>query len=134
MQLLLSGLLYLSGVAVILWFKPALMFNENGTWKEFGIGRGERYTWLPFWMFAITWAMMSYVIVFSLSPRSSDTILPGTTYSRRKLRVASAAASAAPAPPASQELMPGYYMLNTPSLNETGVPRYVYVGERPPGM
>jgi len=40
------------------------MFSSNGNWKEFGIGRSrERYTWLPFWLFAIVWAIMSYMIV-----------------------------------------------------------------------
>jgi hypothetical protein len=121
MQLLLSGLLYLSGIAIVLWLRPALMFNENGTWKEFGIGRGSsRYTWLPFWLFAIAWALMSYTVVFAIIPSRSAP--------------APAAARPAPAPvaPEPQGLLPGYYMLNTPTLNETGVPRYVYVGERPP--
>ncbi len=94
------------------------MFNENGTWKEFGIGRGSsRYTWLPFWLFAIAWALMSYTVIFA--------IIPSRSAAKSPVRMPSAA-------PEPQGLIPGYYMLNTPTLNETGVPRYVYVGERPP--
>ena len=134
--LLLSGLLYLFGVGLVLWFRPSLMFAENGTWKEFGIGRNsDRYTWLPFWLFAITFALMSYIIVFALTgvERSSgDNIVPmmNNTGSRR-LRVAAAAARnriRAVAEP--HELIPGYYMLNTPPVNDNGVPRYVYIGDR----
>jgi hypothetical protein len=128
MQLLLSGLLYLSGIAIVLWLRPALMFNENGTWKEFGIGRGSsRYTWLPFWLFAIAWALMSYTVVFAILPSRPSVAAP----------VAAAPVMAAPVPvpmiPQQQrELLPGYYMLNTPTLNETGIPRYVFVGQAPP--
>jgi hypothetical protein len=123
MQLLVSGLLYLSGIALILWLRPALMFRENGTWKEFGIGRGENYTWLPIWMFAITWALMSYVIVFSIRslfrPQVSATQpIPQTKYKSRNQ------------PAAAPELVPGYYRLNTSRpTDDTGVPRYVYVGQ-----
>lgn len=62
--LIYSGLLYLLGISIVLAFKPNLMFSSNGDWKEFGIGRSrEHYTWLPFWLFAIVWAIMSYMIV-----------------------------------------------------------------------
>ena len=36
------------------------MFNSNGSWKEFGVGRGDDHTVLPFWFFAIFWAFISY--------------------------------------------------------------------------
>lgn len=62
--LIYSGLLYLVGISIILALKPSLMFSKDGNWKEFGIGRSrERYTWMPFWLFAILWAMISYMIV-----------------------------------------------------------------------
>ena len=53
------------------------MFNEDGEWKEFGLGRHpDRYTWLPFWLFAILWAILSYLMVLTLSaPSSSNTSL-----------------------------------------------------------
>jgi hypothetical protein len=139
--LLLSGLLYLSGIAIILWLRPALMFHPGGEWKEFGIGRGgDTHTWLPFWLFAIAWAMMSYIIVFAIQGGSGSggrangvAMSPPTQLSSRRLRVSRpslAPSDSVRAPP--QELMPGYYMLNTPAVNETGVPRYVYIGDRLP--
>ena len=132
--LLLSGLLYLFGVALVLWFRPSLMFAENGTWKEFGIGRNsERYTWLPFWLFAITYALMSYIIVFTLTStgpsRDNSAPIMNNTGSRR-LRVATATRNRMGAVAEPRELMPGYYMLNSPPVNDNGVPRYVYIGDR----
>ena len=52
--LIYSGLLYLTGVSIILYLKPELMFNKEGEWKEFGLGLNqEQYTWMPFWLFTI---------------------------------------------------------------------------------
>jgi hypothetical protein len=66
--LIYSGLLYLLGISIVLVLKPELMFLSNGSWKEFGIGRSkERYTWLPFWLFAIMWAIISYIIVLVIA-------------------------------------------------------------------
>jgi hypothetical protein len=62
--LIYSGLLYLFGISIVLAFKPELMFSKDGNWKEFGIGRNrEKYTWMPFWLFAIMWAILSYIMV-----------------------------------------------------------------------
>jgi len=66
-QILLSGLLYLIVIAIVLTIKPKFMFTEDGVWKEFGIGRNPAtHTWLPFWLFAILWALVSYIIVIIL--------------------------------------------------------------------
>jgi hypothetical protein len=73
--LLYSGLLYLTGVAIVMVIRPALMFRPDGTWKEFGVGRNPAYyTWLPFWLFAIVWAILSYLFVLMLA---SANVLPG---------------------------------------------------------
>ena len=62
--LIYAGLLYLIGISVVLILKPELMFAKDGSWKEFGLGRNkQKHTWLPFWLFAISWAILSYVIV-----------------------------------------------------------------------
>jgi hypothetical protein len=62
--LIYAGLLYLAGISIILILKPDLMFGKDGTWKEFGLGRNkEKYTWLPFWLFAIIWSIVSYIII-----------------------------------------------------------------------
>ena len=137
-ELLYSGLLYLIGVAVLLAAKPALMFTEDGTWKEFGIGRSEaQYTWLPFWLFAIVWAILSYIIV-------STVVGAGTA------AVAAAAAVAAGTPmtvevepveqlpkpkrAASTEMKPGYYVLDVEETAKKGMPKYVYLGPEAPNL
>ena len=52
--------IYIFGIATVLFLKPKIMFGETGEWKEFGIGRGERRTVFPFWLFSIFWAFISY--------------------------------------------------------------------------
>jgi hypothetical protein len=59
--------LYSAGLALVLHFRPALMFNEDGTWKEFGYQRSSRHTLLPFWLFVIVWAFVSYAIAASIT-------------------------------------------------------------------
>ncbi len=62
--LLAAGILYLIVVAIVLTIKPSWMFTEDGTWKEFGIGRNPAtHTWMPFWLFAVLWALISYILV-----------------------------------------------------------------------
>ena len=136
--LLYSGLLYLAGVAIVLILQPSIMFTEEGIWKEFGIGRNQNtHTWLPFWLFAMVWAILSYIIVLILAGEGS---LPGT-----------ATAAAAPSPQAqpnltmqsfelpkqrgkrSNSLIPGYYILNREASEIQGTPKYIYLGPEPPG-
>lgn len=63
----LAIILYSAGLALILHFRPALMFNDDGTWKEFGYQRSARHTLLPFWLFVIAWAFVSYAIAAAFS-------------------------------------------------------------------
>jgi hypothetical protein len=63
----LAIVLYSVGLGLVLHFRPALMFQENGAWKEFGYQRSPRHTLFPFWLFAVTWAFISYVIATSVS-------------------------------------------------------------------
>jgi hypothetical protein len=66
--LIYSGLLYLLGISILLYFKPEIMFTKEGSWKEFGLGRNhEQYTWMPFWLFSIIWAFVSYVIILVIA-------------------------------------------------------------------
>ncbi len=63
-RLLAAGIVYLIGVAIVLTIKPESMFTEDGTWKEFGIGRNPRtHTWVPFWLFSVLWALVSYILI-----------------------------------------------------------------------
>ena len=56
--LYLALAIYIVGVALVLYLRPSVMFHpDNGTWKEFGIGRNTKtHTWIPFWLFAVLWA------------------------------------------------------------------------------
>lgn len=125
-RLIVAGLLYLTGIAVILVIKPQYMFQQDGRWKEFGIGRDPaRFTYIPFWLFAILWSILSYMIVFLLEDSfSTEKVntpeLPRNRSNRNNKRNA------------PQELVPGYYMLNEASTARNGVPRYVYLGPEEP--
>jgi hypothetical protein len=71
---IVSGALYLVGVAVVLVVKTSFMFTPYGNWKEFGIGQSEaRYTTFPFWLFCLVWAVVSYIIVLLTLPLIIDT-------------------------------------------------------------
>jgi hypothetical protein len=62
----LAIVIYSIGLGVLLHFRPAFMFHENGSWKEFGYQRDSRHTLFPFWLFAIAWAFVSYVLAASI--------------------------------------------------------------------
>ena len=116
--LLFSAILYLVGVVVILFLKPNFMFQEDGSWKEFGISNTTKYTWFPVWLFCIVWALVSYAIVkFTVD-------LPTV--------VATVTAAATAMPTLKKNLKPGYYVLNKEKLEDEGVPRYIYIGEEAP--
>lgn len=126
--LIFSGILYLAGVATVLILRPSLMFTDQGIWKEFGIGRGETHTWMPFWLFCILWSVFSYVLCIVLAEAG---MLPGLWVSHVEVE--------APAPRAStvakgpKLATPGYYMLNTEGSGIEGVPKYIYIGPAAPG-
>ena len=63
----LAILIYSLGLAVVLQLRPRLMFHENGSWKEFGYQRDSRHTLFPFWLFAISWAFVSYAAAAAAS-------------------------------------------------------------------
>ena len=135
-RLIVAGLLYLTGIAVILMIKPQYMFREDGRWKEFGIGRDTRnFTHFPFWLFAVVWAILSYIIVSMLEDLfyGDDDIvfteappMPSRN-SRKNFNARNAANTSGP-----KELIPGIYMLNEGATARNGVPRYVYLGPEEP--
>ncbi len=152
-ELLFGGILYLTGVAILLVIRPPLIFNEKGQWKEFGIGRNPNtHTWMPFWLFCIFWALVSYSFVFIIirliegrpitvvrgnnnnnnilqtpvevlpSQEEPVTATPKSS-SRRGLR------RSMRVPPAGfGNMQPGYYVLNQNATSMNGVPHYVYYG------
>ena len=131
-RLIVAGLLYLTGIAVVLVLKPQYMFRDDGRWKEFGIGRDTRnFTFIPFWLFAIIWALISYVIIALLEGSSAEepvyTEQPQQSYKPRNNR-------SLPRNNGQLELTPGYYMLNEGSTGRNGIPRYVYLGPEEPDV
>jgi hypothetical protein len=129
--LLYSSVLYLLGIAIVLYLRPKQMFHHDGRWKEFGIN-GVDTTYIPFWLFCILWAVIAYAIVRLLHSDSDDS----------KVAVKNDAEPLSPLPvpkaePAqmqenSSQGKPGYYKLDESMLKDKGVPRYIYVGEDKP--
>jgi hypothetical protein len=138
-----AGLLYLTGVAVVLVLKPSFMFTPDGVWKEFGIGKNEsRYTPFTFWLFCLVWALVSYIIVILIEPlfKKSESEFPTVVNSRRNKRnvrfdddsdlvfedeLQNNGTEA-------QTLPKGYYVLNRKASKLAGVPKYVYLGQEEP--
>ena len=127
--LLWSGLLYLIGIATILVVRPTLMFKEDGQWKEFGIGRNtEHYTWMPFWLFAIMWAMLSYLIVLSFTSDEPVGNLPVINMDEEMV-VASKTNRKN-----NKEMKSGYYVLDVEETAKRGIPKYIYLGPESPNL
>lgn len=80
-NLWLAILLYSIGLGLVLHFRPALMFHANGSWKEFGYQRDSRHTLFPFWLFAVTWAIVSYALaaVLTLMMPAAGTVTAAAT-------------------------------------------------------
>ena len=128
--LIFSGILYLAGVAAVLSSRPSLMFTDSGVWKEFGIGRNPAtYTWMPFWLFCILWAVLSYLLCVILADAG---VLPGLWVSHVEVE-APVPPKGSSGPKTSRTAAPGYYMLNTEGSGISGVPKYIYIGPAAPG-
>ena len=137
-----AGLLYLTGVAVVLVLKPSFMFTPDGVWKEFGIGKNEsRYTPFTFWLFCLVWALVSYIIVLLISPLFEKRETQFPTMNRRNKRnvrfdndsdLVFEDEISEQVEPEVQTLPKGYYVLNRKASKLAGVPKYVYLGEEEP--
>lgn len=161
-SLWLAVAIYSVGMAAVLWVRPALMFNENGTAKEFGYQRTSRHTLFPVWLFAIVWAFVSYAV-------ASAVLWIGMGGGEGAATVGMMAATTAARPrwSPSEGLLeeveedegegegeeedftipisrvprrvsggrkprPGYYVVDPMSEESGGLRRYVYYGDRPP--
>ncbi len=58
--LLTAILVYLVLMALVLYMRPQTMFNDDGTYKEFGVGIPGR-TVFPVWLVATAGAAVSYI-------------------------------------------------------------------------
>ena len=116
------------------------MFNEDGKWKEFGLGRNQKqYTWMPFWLFSILWAVLSYMILLLMA---SANILPGIraltdiTVNETEYEIndmASVSVGNAKAKARGGGAKPGYYILNS-QASRNGAPKYIYLGPEAPNL
>jgi len=143
--LIYSGLLYLLGISIILILKPELMFGKDGSWKEFGLGRNkQKYTWMPFWLFAISWAIISYLFVLVLA---SATGLGGVTHNTEvsvknnslepenvSMKSMTPVFSDRKRPSSSLDMKPGYYILDTNETVKQGIPKYIFLGPEAPNL
>lgn len=124
------------------------MFAKDGSWKEFGLGRSKhKYTWMPFWLFAISWAILSYVIVLVIASAtglggvSNNIDIPVQTNSIEPENVSMKAMSPVlpdnmprKRPTTSNDMKPGYYILDTNETMKRGVPKYIYLGPEAPNL
>jgi hypothetical protein len=136
--LIYAGCLYLIGITIVLLLQPSLMFRENGTWKEFGTGRDtHHHTWMPFWLFSIVWAILSYMIVLLIASTNS---LPGVQTIETPIgdseEVLNSMTSRQRQKAFDTEMKPGYYILNTEAgvNGKKGIPKYVYLGPETPNL
>ena len=137
---LLAGLLYLSGIAIVLLTKPSVMFKKDGTWKEFGIGRNEEtHTWCPFWLFCIFLALVSYIIsifiirIFSKFIQWSEPVeAEGVLDYEMKPAEESRSVPSQKRIRRGSTLPQGYYVLAKP-VKPGESPSYVYLGPEAEG-
>ena len=145
--LISSGILYLIGISIVLMLKPELMFSADGKWKEFGIGRSkDKYTWLPFWLFAVMWAIISYMIVLviashtqldldvvenNITVMSTNEIILPENITTKSLEPTPISTKKKMTP---QNMKNGYYILNEAETMKKGVPKYIYLGPEAPNL
>lgn len=152
----LAIVFYSIGLGLVLHFKPAVMFNENGTWKEFGYQRssGSRHTLFPFWLFAVTWAFMSYALATGISwvfPAFSGLAATGALASsfyqndysdseedeEEEIQPVSEPPRRGRGRPKGSRKTetvkprPGYYVVD-PESEKGGLRKYIYYGSEPP--
>jgi len=106
------------------------MFHSNGNWKEFGTISSE-HTIFPFWMFCITWAVISYIITLLILQEYTSVVVTAA------VTATNIAPDIEPIPVKQRSkkksngvVHPGYYILK--GSDDTGPPQYIYYGDKPP--
>jgi hypothetical protein len=142
--LIYSGLLYLFGISLILYFKPELMFSKDGNWKEFGLGRNKlKYTWMPFWLFTILWAILSYLITLMIASitrlsgvsNNTDVVVSNDMLAPQNVSTKAMSPVLSKKRPSSvDEMKRGYYILDASETMKKGVPKYIYLGPEAPNL
>ena len=142
--LLLSCLIYLIGITVVLYFKPKLMFQDNGNWKEFGLSNDAKHTWFPFWLYCIASAFISYALsyfIYSLFDTNQtkvskvsdandandvDDVDDVDEVEIPKMKTKSSRKSN------PSEMKSGYYVLDKEAYESKGIPKYIFLGSDVP--
>ena len=124
------------------------MFAKDGSWKEFGLGRNKnKYTWMPFWLFAIMWAIISYILVLIIASGTglagvsnntdisvqNDSIEPENV-SMKSMTPVSLNNGSKTKPKTPNDMKPGYYILDTNETMRRGIPKYIYLGPEAPNL
>jgi hypothetical protein len=124
------------------------MFAKDGSWKEFGLGRNKhKYTWLPFWLFAISWAIISYLIILIIAsitglggvsnnidvPVQNNSIEPENV-SMKSMTPVLPDNMSRKRPTSMNDMKPGYYILDTNETMKRGIPKYIYLGPEAPNL
>lgn len=145
--LFLALTIYLVGTTIVLYLRPSVMFHPGGTWKEFSLNPGPNHTNMPFWLFSILWAFLSYLIasfVQRMMVSSGDFEPIELPESIESTDAGIEADVPEPNLPNLVEPEPvsknmglnktrnGYYVLNTQKYSRNQVPMYVYYGDSPP--
>jgi hypothetical protein len=135
----IAGILYLLGVAAVLFIKPNLMFTPDGQWKEFGIGQQEdRYSPFPFWLFCFVWAIVSYILIIILTKLlqtkdvTSESVQSNRRRNNRSQSMAEFDDDTYDFDGDVKQLPKGYYVLNKKATRLSGIPKYVFLGENEP--
>ena len=143
--LFLALTIYLVGTTIVLYLRPSIMFHPGGTWKEFSLNPDPNHTNMPFWLFSILWAFLSYLIA-SFIQRMMVTVPTSEGESADFEPIDLPEPVELPetdipnlteAEPVSKNMglnktRNGYYVLNTQKYSRNQVPMYVYYGDSPP--
>jgi len=65
-RLSVSIILFLIIFITIVQFKPAFLFNKDGSIRSFGLGKSNTSI-IPIWLFGILVAILSYLLVLYLT-------------------------------------------------------------------
>ena len=139
--LLLSCLIYLIGITAVLYFRPKLMFQDNGNWKEFGLSNDVNHTWFPFWLYCVSSAFVSYALsyfVYSLLDNSvvdkvetkqhhenvDDIDVENIITTKTKAKTSRKNNAS--------EMKSGYYVLDKEAYETKGIPKYIFLGSEVP--
>jgi hypothetical protein len=64
-RLMYSVLLFLALFSIVHFLKPGLIYNQNGGFRQFGIGYKQK-TVVPIWLVSIILAIVCYLFLFYL--------------------------------------------------------------------